>query len=130
MKVHPVFHCSLLVKEAPPSPLRMCTPPPPPVVIKGEEEYEVEAILDSRRRGKGIQYLIHWKGYPEAERSWENAKNVHAPELVIDFHRRFPSKPKPRELSGTSAVNLQEEGGGSELEEGPSGRMYRGGGKC
>ncbi|XP_025020013.1 uncharacterized protein LOC112540223 [Python bivittatus] len=118
MKVHPVFHRSLLVKEALPSPLRTCTPPPPPVVIEGEEEYEVEAILDSHRRGKEIQYFIHWKGYPEADRSWENAKNVHAPELVIDFHRHFLSKPKPGVLSGTSAVNLQEEGGGGELEEG------------
>ncbi|XP_025032010.1 uncharacterized protein LOC112542731 isoform X2 [Python bivittatus] len=114
VKVHLVFHHSLLLKEAPPSPLRMQLSPPPPAVVKGEEEYEVEAILDSRRRGKGLQYLVHWKGYPEAEHSWENARNVHAPELVIDFHRCFPSKPKP---PGTPAVNQQAEGGDSSLEE-------------
>ncbi|KAG8147254.1 hypothetical protein E2320_022370 [Naja naja] len=30
-------------------------------------EYEMGEILDSRKRGKGIQYLIHWKGYPVAD---------------------------------------------------------------
>ena len=38
----------------------------PPPVIDGKEEYEVETIVDSRRFGWGcqLQYLVHWKGYP------------------------------------------------------------------
>ena len=30
----------------------------PPIEIDGEEEYEVEGILDHRRSGRGYQYLI------------------------------------------------------------------------
>jgi hypothetical protein len=38
---------------------------PPPDLIDGEEEYEVESILKSRRYGRGrkVQYLVKWKGY-------------------------------------------------------------------
>jgi hypothetical protein len=48
MKVHPMFHVSLL------EPYRAFTipwrthEPPRPIVINGEQEYEVEEILDSR----------------------------------------------------------------------------------
>jgi chromobox protein 1 len=28
-----------------------------------EQEYQVEAILDKRVRGKKTQYLLKWKGY-------------------------------------------------------------------
>ena len=35
---------------------------PSPDLINGEEEYEVERILDSRRYGRGykLQYLVKW----------------------------------------------------------------------
>jgi hypothetical protein len=70
-------------------------PPPPPVEINGELEFEVEAILDSRRSGnKGIKYLVSWKGYEE--RTWENPANVaNASELVEGFHARYPRRPRP-----------------------------------
>lgn len=50
MKMHNVFHVSLLEKyHFDPNPLRI-QPPPPPVIIDGYEEFEVSAILDSRVR--------------------------------------------------------------------------------
>jgi transposase InsO family protein len=58
MKVHPVFHVSLL-EPAPNNPFPgQRSPPPPPVVVEGEEEYEVEDVLDSRLfgRNKRLQY--------------------------------------------------------------------------
>jgi Chromo (CHRromatin Organisation MOdifier) domain len=36
-----------------------------------EEEYEVEAILNKRKRGQKIEYLIKWKDYLDNESSWE-----------------------------------------------------------
>jgi Chromo (CHRromatin Organisation MOdifier) domain len=32
-----------------------------------KEEYKVEAILDKRKRGQKIKYLIKWKDYPDDE---------------------------------------------------------------
>jgi len=34
---------------------------------KVEKEYQVEAILDKRVRGKKTQYLLKWKGYSNAD---------------------------------------------------------------
>ena len=30
----------------------------------GEEDYEVEAVLDQRGAGRGLEYLVKWKGWP------------------------------------------------------------------
>ena len=62
--------------------------------MEGEEEYEIADILDSRLyRGK-LQYLIDWKGFGPEERSWEPVAHLHAPELLAQFHLRYPNKPK------------------------------------
>ena len=66
MNIHDVFHVSLL--EAIPCKHHSWTHsnPPAPTIIEGQEEYEVEQILDSRiQRGK-LQYLVDWKGYGPA----------------------------------------------------------------
>ena len=101
MKIHPVFHASRLtpfVQDTIPD--RTPEPLPPVVTIRGEEEWEVETILDWRWKNKtrktNLQYKVHWKGYPTGEDSWEPAENLqNAPDLVQDFHRRFPNAPRP-----------------------------------
>ena len=57
-------------------------------MIEGEEEYEVEAIIDSRRFGRGrkLQYLVHWKGYPVADQSWVDHKDLNTPELLKEYY--------------------------------------------
>ena len=44
---------------------------PPPELVEGEEVYEVETILNHRRRGRQYQYFIKWQGYPISNTSWE-----------------------------------------------------------
>jgi hypothetical protein len=45
-----------------------------------ESEYEVEKLVDKRVVGRGsnksIQYLVRWKGYGEADDTWESVKNL------------------------------------------------------
>jgi hypothetical protein len=38
-------------------------------------------------RSKTLQYLIKWKGYPESDNTWENADQIHAPELIKLYHQ-------------------------------------------
>jgi Chromo (CHRromatin Organisation MOdifier) domain len=59
-------------------------------LIDGQEEYEVEQIVNSRCMGhaKKLQYLLCWKGYSCAHDSWQDATEVHAPELVKEYHKR------------------------------------------
>ncbi|KAH0611537.1 uncharacterized protein H6S33_010802 [Morchella sextelata] len=94
MKVHPVFHVSLLSSAAnDPLPGQQQLPPPP-VEVEGQEEWEVEDILDSRDRRGRFEYLVKYVGYDEA--SWQPLSDVeHSPDIVKRFHKRYPRKPKP-----------------------------------
>ena len=68
--------------------------PPPPEMVQGEEEYEVEDIVDSKKRRGIIHYLVKWKGYPPEEMTWETYDTLEgALESVLRFHRRYKSKP-------------------------------------
>ena len=64
--------------------------PPKPVIIEGEEEFEVEKILNKRTiRGKE-KFLVRWKGYTTEEDTWENRENLeNAKELVEEFEREY-----------------------------------------
>jgi hypothetical protein len=87
--IHPVFHASLLssYSETPSHSPNFSRPPPD--LIENEEEYEVEQIKvhQSFGRSKCLQYLIKWKGYPESDNTWEDATDVHAPELTKQYHK-------------------------------------------
>ena len=96
MKVHPMFHVSLL------EPYQLSTIPdhtrplPSPIVVKSESEYEVEEILDSKYHYKRLFYLVKWKGYNPCDNSWEPTSFVkNAPHLIKAFHAKYPRRPKP-----------------------------------
>ena len=46
---------------------------PPPDIENDEERWEIETILKHRKRGRGYQYYVLWRGYPITEASWEPA---------------------------------------------------------
>ena len=94
---HDVFNKKLLKPFVKPSfNIQPNDPPAPADLVEEDEEYEVEAILDSRKKGRYIEYLVKWKGYSDAENSWEPRGNVrHAEEEVENFHKQYPNKPKP-----------------------------------
>ena len=67
--IHPVFHIDLLTpyQETPMHGANYQHPPPD--LVDGEEEYEVEKVMDSQCFGQGraLQYLVKWKGYLDSE---------------------------------------------------------------
>ena len=92
LRVHPVFHVTLL-KPAVSNPFPdRDVGPPEPVFVDGEEEFEVEAVLDCRRRRNQVQYLIKWRGYGPENNSWEPGGNIHAQRLVQAFKNSHPDK--------------------------------------
>jgi hypothetical protein len=108
MKIHPVFHVSLLEPYKPNIIPGRTQPPPPPVLVKDspevEIEYEVEEILDSEIRRHRLFYLVKWKGFTAEYNSWEPASNVaNSPTLLRQFHSKYPDKPASASASASPA---------------------------
>src|SRR5712675_1816770 len=91
-QIHDVFHASLLTpyKETVEHGKNFLEPPPD--IIEGEEEWEVEQILDKRifGRSKKLQFLVRWKGYSPAHDQWVNKEDMAADDLVKIFERENP----------------------------------------
>ena len=63
---------------------------PAPVIIEGEEEWEVERILNKRRiRGKD-KYLVCWKGFTAESDTWEGRENLkNTKEAIKEFEKEY-----------------------------------------
>jgi hypothetical protein len=70
-RIHNVFHAALLRSYKENEIYGENFTEPPPELEEGEEVYEVESILNHRKRGRGYQYFIKWRGYPITDASWE-----------------------------------------------------------
>ncbi|QRW21939.1 Retrotransposable element Tf2 protein [Rhizoctonia solani] len=87
LKIHNVFYMGLLSKSHE-SPSQPFLEQPPPETIEGEEEYEVEQILDSKRQQGRWFYLIKWKGYGPEDNLWEPEELLeHSQEEIQRFNK-------------------------------------------
>ena len=67
-KIHNVFHISLLAPFNSTETHGPSYPKPPPDIIGGEEEYEIEGIINHKvKRNGAIEYLVKWLGYDETQ---------------------------------------------------------------
>ena len=66
---------NVTTKKAP-STKKMAPSTPEPLRALGEDVYEFERVLARRKRGRGEQLLIKWRGFGEDEATWEPAKNI------------------------------------------------------
>jgi len=66
---------------------------PQPVIIEGEEEWEVEKILNKRKVQGKDKYLVRWKGFTAEGDIWETRENLeNAKELVEVFEKEYKGK--------------------------------------
>lgn len=97
LKIHPVFHASLLKAYVP----GRVDPPPPPEIVDEEFEWEVESVLAhrdvqvSRKKNRQRtpilkrQYLVKWKGYDASNNTWEPEQHcANCPEKIAEYWAR------------------------------------------
>ena len=88
-RLHSTFHVSLLE----PYRQRPGSEKPTAIDIASEEEWEVEKILDVKMTKTGRRFLVRWKGFSEADDSWEPAEHLlNAGEIVDEFLENRTSK--------------------------------------
>jgi hypothetical protein len=68
--IHNVFHSFLLTRSHQAEFDSQKKPMPPPSDIIDEEEYKIEEIHRHRKKGRGTQFLVHWKGYGNEDDTW------------------------------------------------------------
>ncbi|SJK99608.1 uncharacterized protein ARMOST_02916 [Armillaria ostoyae] len=102
-KIHPRFNEKLLTPYEPPAfPNQEQPPPPPPDLIDGEEEWEIEEILDSKtqkvraKRGQPsatvVDYFIKWVGHTREHNSWVTASEMgNAQEAIAEYEAKMGS---------------------------------------
>jgi hypothetical protein len=91
-KIHDIFHATLLSAVTENDIHGPNPEPPPPDLIDGEEEYEVEGILNHRIRRGQTEYYIKWKNYDHEENSWETEAQLlpHAKETLDEYLKQHP----------------------------------------
>ena len=96
MKIHPVFHISLLEPAPANSELQ------DQVEVEDEPEFEVEAILAERQQGQQTEYLVKWKGYDHAENTWEPTEHLtNSSQALEEYRRKEPSQAHRRKKRQT-----------------------------
>jgi len=109
-QIHPVINIELLKPYTDPAlnfPQRKLDQPPP-IELEGFLEYEVEEVLDFRRKGRSIEYFVKWKGYAEYENSWEPLANLHnCLEFIEEYHEKSKMVKPPTVKSLLKRLNKQ-----------------------
>ena len=104
-RLHNTFHVGLL---KPAYDNHAGTPPPAPVLVEGEDEFEIDTILQHRpitksRGDKNISYRVKWLGYGPEYNSWEPERNIkqHAPETLQEYWDEVAVQAAPKHVTGS-----------------------------
>ena len=65
--------------------------------IEQSEEYNVDEVISSTKRGRRVMYLVKWLDYPN-QRDWTEEPfdnfSVGGLEILREFHRKNPDAPR------------------------------------
>ena len=63
---------------------------PTPIIIKGEEEQEIERILNKQQIREKDKYLVWQKGFTAESDTWEGIENLeNTKEVVEEFEKKY-----------------------------------------
>ena len=62
-----------------------------PAFTEGEQEYEVEKIVDHRIVQSGaVHYLVKWRDWPKESNTWEPKENLtNCEQMLRNYHKKF-----------------------------------------
>ena len=110
MRLHPVFHVSLLESYASNTIPDRVVSPPPTIELGEGQEYEVN-IFDSKLVNNELYYFADWLGYTLVDRTWESAENLNnTKKLVVEFHQQYLNKPSCNSYIATRGTCRQRKG--------------------
>ncbi|KAF8723489.1 hypothetical protein RHS02_08621, partial [Rhizoctonia solani] len=95
MRIHDVFHVSLLSAFKQDTEFDCTfTPLPPVITAEGEQEYKVDKFVDWAAEDRIWKYRVRWKGYAPHEDTWEPAKDLqHCKDKLHNFFANYPDAP-------------------------------------
>ncbi len=109
MKIHDIFHISLLRKVGINSLIEQIQSSSSSIIIEkdDEEKFEMNDILNSRYHYEKLQYKVAWTDH-SSDRAWYSAKNFqdHSKEILNDYHQRYSNKSRSKLRLMTSITSM------------------------
>ncbi|KDE02917.1 hypothetical protein MVLG_06563 [Microbotryum lychnidis-dioicae p1A1 Lamole] len=110
-KSHNVFHASKLRhwtdNDGAAFPGREATEPAL-VVVQGNEEWEVDRIVDEQGKGKRKRYLVKWKGWADSDNTWEPRAHLEETIALEEWEKERAEGERGKEGRGGNLVQVVE----------------------
>ncbi|KAJ1038880.1 hypothetical protein NDA10_003520 [Ustilago hordei] len=85
LRVHDVFHVSMLEPARTSSLPQRAEQPTIPSLPDEDLDFEVEALIDKCSHNGTMEYKVLWRGYSEEAASWEPVENLNCPDLIQEY---------------------------------------------